>query len=102
MQRIRRPLLKGNLTHFGLVLYVREMKRLLKDCRTCLDVGCGNCSPTCYIDFQYIAGVDGHVEALAQAQNNLTHHDYVLASAQSIGKLFSPKQFDCCVALDLV
>lgn len=82
--------------------YISEMKSMLSDCRTCLDIGCGGGSPTRYIDFNYRVAVEGHQPTLDGARAADTHDEYVLCDAREIGKRFSEKQFDCCVALDLI
>jgi hypothetical protein len=82
--------------------YLNTMRAALADCRTCLDVGCGNESPLRHYDFAYSVGVDGHAPALNEARRLNTHHDYRLTNVMELEKHFSPKQFDCCVALDLL
>jgi hypothetical protein len=82
--------------------YVAEMQRRLADCRTCLDIGCGPTSPVRFLDFDFAAGVDGHEPSLADARLNRTHNEYHLCDVTTIGSRFSPGQFECCVALDLI
>lgn len=83
-------------------VYVREMQKQLSDCATCLDVGCGVASPTRFLNFRYRVGVDGHEPTLERARGYRTHDEYRLCNVQDIGGMFSPRQFECVVALDLI
>jgi hypothetical protein len=78
------------------------MQRQLAECRTCLDIGCGGNSPVRFIGFEHAVGIDGYEPALAEARRNGTHDEHLICDAREIGKRFSPRQFDCCVALDLI
>jgi hypothetical protein len=87
------------LLHFS---YLNTMRNQLEDCRTCLDVGCGGDSPVRHLRFEYAVGVDGYEPLLDRARANRTHDRYVLCNATELDRYFSPKQFDCCIALDLI
>jgi SAM-dependent methyltransferase len=82
--------------------YLNTLRRMLADCRSCLDIGCGGWSPTRHLRFEHSVGVDGHTPLLDEARKNRTHTDFVFARAQEIGEQFAAGQFDCCVALDLI
>jgi SAM-dependent methyltransferase len=82
--------------------YLNTMRIELADCRTCLDVGCGNESPLRHFGFEYSVGVEGHAPALEEAKRRKTHDDFRLADVTALEEQFSTKQFDCCVALDLI
>lgn len=83
-------------------IYIREMQRLLSDCRSCLDIGCGEGSPVQWLDFDYTVGLDAHAPTLERARANRTHSELRSGRAEEIGTLFSADQFDCVVALDLL
>ncbi|HXG01433.1 MAG TPA: class I SAM-dependent methyltransferase [Bacteroidota bacterium] len=78
------------------------MRRELSDCRTCLDIGCGSDSPVRFLRFDYSLGVEAYEPLLREAQRNGTHSEYMLANATELDRHFSSKQFDCCVAIDLI
>lgn len=82
--------------------YLTELRRLLEGCDSCLDIGCGSGSPVSYLRLSRTVGVDGHAPALEEARRHRTHDEFQLARVEDIGKLFPPKSFDCCVALDLI
>jgi SAM-dependent methyltransferase len=102
MLKSKTSLLRESFPRFAFISYVSEMRRMLADCRSCLDIGCGPASPTRFLDFDFRVGIDGHEATLAQARVAGTHDEYYLLAAQNICKKFSPGQFDCCVALDLI
>ena len=95
-------LLKHTFPRLAFFSYVAEMRRMLADCRTCLDVGCGSGSPVRFLDFRHRVGIDGHEPSLARAKEAGTHDEYHVCNAQDIGQRFSDDQFDCCIALDLI
>lgn len=87
------------LLHFS---YLNTMRKELKHCSSVLDIGCGTGSPIRHLKFDYSVGVEAFAPALADAQRKRTHSDFSPASATDLHRHFSPKQFDCCVALDLI
>jgi hypothetical protein len=83
-------------------IYVREMARILSDCRSCLDIGCGAVSPVQWLDFDHTVGLEAHAPTLERAREARTHSEFRSGRAEEIGTLFSENQFDCVVALDLL
>ena len=83
-------------------IYIQTMQRLLADCRSCLDVGCGDGSPVQWLDFDYTVGLEAHAPTLERARAHHTHSEFRSGTAQEIGTLFSADQFDCVVALDVL
>ena len=90
------------LPTFPILSYVEALKTHLSDCKTVLDVGCGAGSPTKYFEFERIVGVDLDTEYIAQAKERQTHHELHLTDVREITKIFKEKEFDCCIALDLI
>jgi SAM-dependent methyltransferase len=83
-------------------IYVREMQRLLSDCRSCLDIGCGDVSPVQLLDFDHTLGLEAHTPTLERGRAKRTHSQFQRGRAEEVGTLFSENQFDAVVALDLV
>ncbi len=83
-------------------LYLDTMRRELAGCRSVLDLGCGAVSPTSLLEFDHAVAVDGYAPLLEEARRRGTHQEYHCADVRTIGSLFQPKQFDACVALDLI
>jgi SAM-dependent methyltransferase len=86
----------------SLLMLVKELRSVLAGCQTVLDVGCGNFSPMRFLPGIHLVGVDGYARALEEAQKNGTHDEYVLGDVKRIGELFRNRQFDACVALDVI
>lgn len=82
--------------------FLNTMRNELADCRTCLDVGCGNNSFIQLLGFEYSVGVEYFAPALEEAKKAATHNDFCFADVTEIEKHFSENQFDCCVALDVI
>jgi SAM-dependent methyltransferase len=82
--------------------YLDTMRRELSGCRSCLDIGCGAGSPARHLGFDRLVGMDGHGPTLEAARRGGTHDAFVLASAGEPRLPFEDRQFDCCIALDLI
>jgi hypothetical protein len=86
----------------ALFAYVKEMRDQLADCRSCLDIGCGEDSPVRLLSFDYTVGLEGHSPTLENAKARRTHNELQFGRVQDLGKMFRPRQFDCVVALDVI
>jgi SAM-dependent methyltransferase len=89
-------------TNPSLLMLMREVQSALSGCETVLDIGCGNCSPLRFLSGPKLVGVDGYAPALEEAKLNQTHDEYVLGDVKAIGQVFQAKQFDACIALDVI
>lgn len=81
---------------------LNAMRRELAGCQSVLDLGCGGLSPTSLLRFERSTAVDGFAPLLEAARRNHTHTEYHCGDVRTIGTMFRAKQFDCCVALDLI
>jgi hypothetical protein len=82
--------------------YVHTLRRVLRDCSDCLDVGCGASSPIRFVPLRHTVGVDAHAPTLVQARANRTHDELRPIPAQEIASHFPEASVDCVVALDLI
>ncbi len=89
----------GRLQRFS---FLNTMRKELADCRSCLDVGCGNRSFIPLLEFEHTVGVEYYGPALEDARKAGTHNGFCHADVKDIKNHFSEKQFDCCVALDVI
>lgn len=87
------------LAHFA---YVQEVKKQLRSCKSCLEIGCGADSPARMVGFERYVGLDGHGPVIEEAKRNDLGGEYVLGRAEDIVSLFGEKSFDCVVGLDLI
>jgi len=80
----------------------RELVKLLSGCRTILDIGCGRASPVRFVHNARLLGVDAFEQDIGQARMLGTHDEFVVSDARNIRTRFRQKEFDACVALDLI
>lgn len=102
MKRVKRSIAKVIFPNIPVLLYLLELKKLLKNCESVLDVGCGSNSPLNFIKLKYVIGFDGYRPALRSAAKQKTHHALVYGNVTQLSKYFKPKSVDCCVALDVI
>lgn len=85
-----------------ILTYQRELNYHLKNCESVLDIGCGGGSPLRHIYFKRAVGIDLDQEYIDEAAENRTHHELILSDVKTIKHKFHKKEFDACVALDLI
>jgi SAM-dependent methyltransferase len=92
--------IRKTFPNLALLTLAYELEAVLKDCRSVLDIGCGNNSPLRLINNKnkYFVGVDIYYPR----EKRKIHHRYIQADASDINKHFKPKSFDAVVALDLI
>lgn len=101
MNRLRRSKMKL-LPNLSALSYILRLNKHLKDCKTVLDIGCGELSPLSYLKIDQMTGVEKHVPSLKNAKKNQTHHVYISEDITNISRKFKKNQFDACVALDVI
>lgn len=85
-----------------MMMNVLEIRALLLDCPKVLDVGCGCASPLQYLGLTQSVGIDGYEPAINDARKAKTHSEFVVGDIRQLPNVFKPKQFDACVALDVI
>jgi SAM-dependent methyltransferase len=74
----------------------------LAGCDSVLDVGCGISGILRELDVPKTTGFDGYQPDLDKAKSQNTHQEYVLGDARKLADYFQPKEFDACIALDVI
>ncbi len=83
--------------------YITVLTRLLGDCSSVLDVGCGTQSPLTYIPKKFAStGVDIYAPSITISRNKMIHDEYKIADIRSLDKLYPPANFDGVIALDVI
>jgi len=83
--------------------YEKELEILTRDCKSLLDVGCGNNSPIKHFSHKlYTVGVDAYLPSIEKSKNLRIHNDYLNIDVMDIGEKINPKSFDCVLASDLI
>lgn len=75
----------------------KYLENELKDCKSVLDLGCGNNSPLQYLSIPYSVGVDIYKPALLESKEKKIHNEYILADITKIE--FKEKSFDAIVMI---
>ena len=78
------------------------LRRALSGCQSVLDVGCGPSPTLRQLGVSHPVGIDGYKPSVDQAKKLNTHDEMVLGDVRELERYFRPKQFDACVALDVI
>jgi hypothetical protein len=95
-------LLRRTFPHVAYFAYVQELRKQLRGCQSCLEIGCGPDSPGRLLPFQRYAGFDGYAPSIDQAKASYPGHDYQVGRAEDLGQMYQDSSFDCVIALDLI
>lgn len=77
------------------------IKYKLRDCKTILDLGCGDNSPARFINAKTY-GIDISERIIAKAEKHKTHDVLKVMDVKKVDKFFKPGEFDAVVAVDLI
>jgi hypothetical protein len=85
------------------ILVRLAIRRALVGCASALDVGCGSKSWTLRdLELSNTAGIEAYEPAFLEARRLNTHDHLVLGDARDLVRWFKPRQFDACIAIDLI
>lgn len=101
-QNKKLKIIKSLFPNLPAISYNIELINVLKDCKTVLDVGCGSSSPLRFLKFENSVGIEGDRTSFKKTKKNRIHNKYYLMNINKIGNKFRKKQFECCVALDVI
>jgi Methyltransferase domain len=78
------------------------LRRALLGCQNVLDVGCGSSPAMRLIGVPHAVGIEGYQPAVDEAKKLHTHDQIIHGNVLELDRYFHPKQFDACVALDVI
>jgi hypothetical protein len=78
------------------------IRKALSGCHSVLDVGCGASPAMRQLGVSRPVGIDGYKPSVDLAKEHNTHDEMVLGDVRELERYFRPKQFDACVALDVI
>ena len=78
------------------------LRQALVGCENVLDVGCGSSTILRQMGTPNLTGIDGYLPEIETARRLKTHDHLVHGDVCNLLAHFQPKQFDACVALDLI
>lgn len=80
-----------------------NVSRLLRDCYSVVDLGCGECSPLIRVKKHFTSiGVDAYQPSIAKSRKLKIHDRYIQCNLLSVDKKIKPKSFDAVLMLDVV
>ncbi len=94
---------KKTFPRFVLATFILEIEKHLKDCKTILDVGCGNNSPIGLLEEKYTTiGIDAYKPSITSSEKQKIHNAYILGDIKKLNTLVKKKSFDAVMALDVI
>jgi SAM-dependent methyltransferase len=84
------------------ILLRLALRKSLLGCNSVLDVGCGVCGKLRELGASNTTGFEGYQPDFEEAKRRKTHDQMIQGDARNLANYFQPKQFDACIALDVV
>jgi SAM-dependent methyltransferase len=84
------------------ILVKLALREALLGCESVLDIGCGVTMTLRQLGVSQTVGVEGYAPSLLEAQRQNTHDHLVQCDIRELSKQFQPRQFDACIALDVI
>ena len=84
------------------VLCGRALRNALSGCDSVLDIGCGASGRLRRLGIKNTTGFEGYRPDFERAKVLKTHDHLVHGDARDLSRLFQPRQFDACVAVDVI
>ena len=78
------------------------LRKALQGCESVLDVGCGASPAMRQLGVPRLVGIDGYKPSVDRAKELGTHDEMIHGDVRELDQYFRPKQFDACVALDVI
>jgi Methyltransferase domain len=78
------------------------LRKALADCDRVLDVGCGSSLTMRHLGVPHPVGIEGYQPTFEEAKRRNTHDELVLGNVTDLARYFQPRQFDGCVAVDVI
>src|SRR5260221_5374737 len=94
-------LLKANSSP-NQILFKLALREALLGCESVLDVGCGVTPTMRQLGVPQTCGVEGYASSFLEARRQNTHDQLVQCDVRELSQQFHPRQFDACVALDVI
>ncbi len=84
------------------ILVRLAFRKALEGCDSVLDVGCGVSSTLRDLGIPNTTGFEGYQPDYDEAKRRNTHDQLIKGDARSLANFFQPKQFDACIAIDVI
>ena len=84
------------------ILVKLALRDALEGCDSVLDVGCGVTLTMRQLGVSQSCGAEGYEPSFLEAKRRNTHDQLVQCDVRDLSKHFQPRQFDACLALDVI
>ncbi len=84
------------------ILVKLALRKALMGCESVLDIGCGVTPTMRQLGVPQSVGAEGYAPSFLEAKRQNTHDQLVQCDIRELEKQFQPRQFDACVALDVI
>ena len=86
----------------GQILLKLALRRALLGCESVLDIGCGPARTLRQLEVAHCVGFEGYRPAFEEAQRLKTQDEMVFGDVRELSRYFKPRQFDACIAMDVI
>jgi SAM-dependent methyltransferase len=86
----------------GQILFKLALRKSLLGCKTVLDVGCGTAPTLRQLGIPHCVGIEGYRPAFEDAQRLKMQDEMVCGDIRNLNGYFRPRQFDACIAIDVI
>lgn len=85
------------------IFFYKALELNLSDCKSVLDVGCGDNSPLRRVKKTfYSEGIDIYRPSIIKSKGNKIHDAYVIGNIENMDKYYRNKSFDVVIAMDVI
>lgn len=84
------------------ILFKLALREALCGCASVLDIGCGVTPTMRQLGIPQTCGVEGYAPSFNEAKRQNTHDHLVQCDVRELSQHFQPRQFDACIALDVI
>lgn len=84
------------------ILVRLALRKALLGCDSILDVGCGVSGKLRELSAPNTTGFEGYLPDFEEARRQNTHDNLIQGDARELSRYFQPRQFDACIALDVI
>lgn len=95
--------LRKLVVSFKDIFFYKVLELNLSDCKSVLDVGCGDNSPLGRVKKTfYSEGIDIYLPSIIRSKKNKIHDKYLVGSVEHIDKYYKEKSFDAVILMDVI
>jgi SAM-dependent methyltransferase len=86
----------------GQILIKLALRKALLGCESVLDIGCGTATTLRQLEVSHCVGLEGYVPEFEKAKELKTQDEIICGDLRNLAHYFKPRQFDACIAMDVI